>query len=139
MTRLYSPVVNQHETPLADAVDAFLADTHITPFTTPGHKRAPELADELLRLDLPLSAGADDLHLRDDVLGKAERLAAELWEADYCRFCLNGSTEGTRRSHSPSANPVPARLSRAISTSRSSSASCLPVSSRCGSARTSIL
>jgi lysine decarboxylase len=88
--------VNQHETPLADAVAAFLSDSRITPFSTPGHKRAPELADDLLRLDLPLSSGADDLHLRDDVLGKAERLAAELWEADVCRFCLNGSTEGNQ-------------------------------------------
>jgi arginine decarboxylase len=86
--------VRQSEAPLADAVAAFLADGRITPFTTPGHKRAPHVADDLLRLDLPLSAGADDLHLRRDVLGRAERLAAGLWGADYCRFCLNGSTQG---------------------------------------------
>ena len=86
--------MRQSDAPLADAVAAFLADGRITPFTTPGHKRAPHLADDLLRLDLPLSAGADDLHLRRDVLGRAERLAAELWGADYCRFCLNGSTQG---------------------------------------------
>ncbi|HEX2046041.1 MAG TPA: aminotransferase class V-fold PLP-dependent enzyme [Gaiellaceae bacterium] len=88
--------MNQTETPLADAAAAFLADGRVTPFTTPGHKRAPHLADELLRLDLPLSAGADDLHLRWDVLGRAERLAAERWEADLCRFCVNGSTEGNQ-------------------------------------------
>jgi lysine decarboxylase len=88
--------VDQSETPLADAAAAFLADGRVTPFTTPGHKRAPHLADELLRLDLPLSAGADDLHLRWDVLGRAERLAGELWGADLCRFCVNGSTEGNQ-------------------------------------------
>ena len=88
--------MNQSETPLVDAVAAFLADGHLAPFTTPGHKRSPELADALLALDLPLSAGADDLHLTGDVLGKAERLAAELWGAGYCRFCLNGSTEGNQ-------------------------------------------
>jgi lysine decarboxylase len=82
--------------PLAEAVDAFLADPGVTPFTTPGHKRSPELADPLLALDLPLSAGADDLHLRGDVLGRAERLAAELWGADLCLFCVNGSTEGNQ-------------------------------------------
>ena len=86
--------MDQRETPLADAAARFLADGAITPFTTPGHKRAPHLADDLLRLDLPLSTGADDLHLRFDVLGRAERLAAALWGGDLCRFCVNGSTQG---------------------------------------------
>jgi lysine decarboxylase len=88
--------VDQSQTPLADAAAAYLADPSITPFTTPGHKRAPHLADDLLRLDLPLSSGADDLHMRFDVLGQAERLAAALWSADLCRFCGNGSTEGNQ-------------------------------------------
>ena len=88
--------VDQRRTPLANAAAAYLADERIAPFTTPGHKRAPHLADELLRLDLPLSAGADDLHLHGDVLGRAERLAADLWGADLCRFCLNGSTQGNQ-------------------------------------------
>jgi arginine decarboxylase len=88
--------VDQRETPLADAAAAFLAQPGITPFTTPGHKRAAHLADGLLAHDLPLSAGADDLHLRADVLGRAERLAAALWGADACRFCVNGSTQGNQ-------------------------------------------
>ena len=87
--------MDQRETPLADAAAAFLA-AEITPFTTPGHKRAPHLVDDFLRLDLPLSSGADDLHMRSDVLGRAERLAADLWGADLCRFCGNGSTEGNQ-------------------------------------------
>jgi arginine decarboxylase len=88
--------VPQDETPLADAAAAYLADPRIAAFTTPGHKRAPHLADALLELDLPLSSGADDLHLRWDVLGHAERLAAELWGADLCGFCVNGSTQGNQ-------------------------------------------
>ncbi len=87
--------VDQRETPLADAAAAFLA-AEITPFTTPGHKRAPHLADDLLLLDLPLSSGADDLHMRSDVLGRAERLAADFWGANLCRFCANGSTQGNQ-------------------------------------------
>jgi arginine decarboxylase len=87
--------VDQRETPLADAAAAFLA-ADVTPFTTPGHKRAPHLVDDFLRLDLPLSSGADDLHMRSDVLGHAERLAADLWGAELCRFCGNGSTEGNQ-------------------------------------------
>ena len=94
--RLAVSAGGQAATPLADAVDAFLADPGIAPFTTPGHKRAPELADPLLALDLPLSAGADDLHLSLGVLARAEELAAELWGADLCRFCVNGSTQGNQ-------------------------------------------
>jgi arginine decarboxylase len=87
--------VDQRETPLADAAAAFLA-AEITPFTTPGHKRSPDLADDFLLFDLPLFSGADDLHMRSDVLGKAERLAASLWGAGLCRFCANGSTQGNQ-------------------------------------------
>lgn len=108
----------QARTPLADAVAAFLAAA-VTPFTTPGHKRSPELSDPLLALDLPLSAGADDLHLRADVLGQAERLAAELWGADLCRFCTNGSTEGNQALALAAARPgerviVPRNLHKSL-------------------------
>ena len=89
-------MLDQSETPLASAVDAYLADPGIVPFSTPGHKRAPHLVDEFLRNDLPLSTGADDLHLTGDVLGRSERLAAELWGAGLCRFCTNGSTQGNQ-------------------------------------------
>ena len=87
--------MDQRETPLGDAAAAFLA-ADVTPFTTPGHKRAPHLADDFLLLDLPLSSGADDLHMRSDVLGRAQGLAADLWGADLCRFCANGSTQGNQ-------------------------------------------
>ena len=83
------------ERPLADAVDRFLGDPGTT-FTVPGHKRSPELADALLQLDLPLVSGAEDSRPTGDVLGRAERLAAQLWSADMCRFSVAGSTHGNQ-------------------------------------------
>src|SRR5437763_7010387 len=83
------------ETPLADAVDAFLADPGTT-FTVPGHKRAGGIAGGALAYDLPLISGADDSRMRRDVLGRAERLAARLWGADMCRFSVSGSTHGNQ-------------------------------------------
>jgi arginine decarboxylase len=77
------------ETPLADAVEAFLA-TDGTSFSLPGHKRA--LDDPLLALDVALVPGADDAQMSGDVLGRAERLAASLWRAEHCRFSVAGST-----------------------------------------------
>jgi len=81
------------ETPLADAVERFLSDPG-TPFTTPGHKRSPEIIDPLLARDLPLFAGADDMQLSGGYLQSAEALAARLWGADHVRFSVNGSSHG---------------------------------------------
>lgn len=86
--------MDQRETPLATAADAFLADETVAPFTTPGHKRAPHLAEGALRYDLPLTSAVDDLHSSRGVLARAHALAADLWGADLARFCLNGSTQG---------------------------------------------
>ena len=86
--------MDQRETPLATAADAFLADETVTPFTTPGHKRAPHLADGALRYDIPLTTAVDDLHSSRGILARAQALAADLWGADIARFCLNGSTQG---------------------------------------------
>ena len=85
----------QADAPLADAAERFLADPG-APFTTPGHKRAAWLEDPLLARDLPLPGGADDSRLSGAVLRRAERLAAELWGADVCRFSVNGSTHGNQ-------------------------------------------
>jgi lysine decarboxylase len=83
----------QRDAPLVAAVDRFFERRDAT-FTTPGHKRAAWLTDPLLDLDVALAPGADDAQLSNDYLGKAERLAAQLWSADFCRFSVNGSTHG---------------------------------------------
>ncbi|MHB1567645.1 MAG: aminotransferase class I/II-fold pyridoxal phosphate-dependent enzyme [Solirubrobacteraceae bacterium] len=88
-------VDTQSDAPLTEAVERFFADPGAT-FTTPGHKRAPHLADALLALDAPLACGVDDAQFSGDYLGRAERLAAEFWMADFCRFSVNGSTHGNQ-------------------------------------------
>lgn len=85
----------QSDMPMQTAVERFLADPGAA-FTTPGHKRAPWLTDAFLACDLPHADGADDAQLSADVLGRAERLAAELWGGEHCRFAVNGSTQGNQ-------------------------------------------
>ena len=81
------------DTPLYDAYRRFLADPGI-PFTTPGHKRNPELIDEFLALDVPHYLGVENRRVSTRRLAAAERLAGELWGADWCGFSVQGSTHG---------------------------------------------
>ena len=76
-----------------DAYRNFLANPG-TPFCTPGHKRNPDLIDDFLALDVPhyLRASRTDGCRRR--LATAERLAGELWGADWCGFSVQGSTHG---------------------------------------------
>ncbi|HUZ83065.1 MAG TPA: hypothetical protein VMU66_00110 [Gaiellales bacterium] len=83
------------EAPLADAVEAFLADPG-TSFTVPGHKRSTALGGPLLAHDLPLVSGADDARMGRGLLQRAEQLAARLWGADMCRFSVSGSSHGNQ-------------------------------------------
>jgi lysine decarboxylase len=80
-------------TPLADAVDGFLA-AGFTPWSTPGHKRNRALVgdDALLALDAPYTSGPDDLRTTLDLIGQAERMAARAFGADWTRFSVHGST-----------------------------------------------
>ncbi|MFM9032998.1 MAG: aminotransferase class I/II-fold pyridoxal phosphate-dependent enzyme [Mycobacterium sp.] len=81
------------DTPLHDAFKRYLADPG-TPFCTPGHKRNPELVDEFLALDVPHYLGVENRRVSTRRLAAAERLAAELWGADWCGFSVQGSTHG---------------------------------------------
>lgn len=81
------------ETPLYDAYRRFLTDPG-TPFTTPGHKRNPELVDEFLATDVPHYLGVENRRVSTRRLATAERLAGELWGADWCGFSVQGSTHG---------------------------------------------
>jgi lysine decarboxylase len=81
------------ETPLYDAYRAFLDDPG-TPFTVPGHKRNPMLIDAFLALDLPHYGAVEDRRVSTRNLARAERLAGELWGADWCGFSVQGSTHG---------------------------------------------
>ncbi len=86
----------------APALDAYLRtlEADQAPFTIPGHKRrAAPLDVGLARVvdsDVPLHAGLDTMRLSGDTLGRAERLAAQLWGADWCRFSTGGSTHANQ-------------------------------------------
>ena len=91
------------QAPLQDAVRSYReADT--LPFTTPGHKRgtgiaadaAAALGLDAFRNDVPLGAGIDDSHFSHDLLGRAERLAADAFGADRSFFLVNGSSIGNQ-------------------------------------------
>ena len=70
------------------------------PFTIPGHKRRagglhPDLG-RLLDADVPLYGGLDTVKLTGAALARAERLAADLWGAHWCRFSTGGSTHANQ-------------------------------------------
>ena len=81
------------EKPLYDAYQRFLANPG-TPFCTPGHKYNPELIDEFLALDVPHYLGVENRRVSTHRLAAAERLAGELWGADWCGFSVQGSSHG---------------------------------------------
>ncbi|MBU3750539.1 MAG: decarboxylase [Mycobacterium sp.] len=81
------------QTPLYDAFQRFLADPGV-PFCVPGHKRNPDLIDAFLALDVPHYLGVEDRRVSTRRLATAERLAGELWGADWCGFSVQGSSHG---------------------------------------------
>jgi len=93
------------EDPLLDSAPLLAAwrrsaDADLAPFTIPGHKRRAGTVSETLgravASDVPLYGGLDTVKLTSGVLGTAERLAAELWQADWCRFSTGGSTQANQ-------------------------------------------
>jgi arginine decarboxylase len=71
-----------------------------TPFCVPGHKHRASGLDAGLGLaadaDVPLYAGLDTMKLTGGLLPKAEALAADLWQADWCRFGVGGATQANQ-------------------------------------------
>jgi len=98
---------------LADAplLSAWLTYTQDRPtaFTIPGHKgAATRLWSELgqvLATDVPLFGGLDTVKLTGGVLDEAERRAAALWGADWCRFSTGGSTHANQVATLAAAGP----------------------------------
>lgn len=86
----------------APLLDAYLSyfESQRTPFTIPGHKQRATRLDEglgaLVDSDIPLYGGLDEIKLTNQVLRKAEGLAAELWGAEYARFSTGGSTHANQ-------------------------------------------
>ncbi len=86
----------------APLLDAYLSyfESKRQPFTIPGHKQRAARLDAGLGLvvdsDTPLYGGLDEIKLSNQVLKKAEALAATLWGADYARFSTGGSTHANQ-------------------------------------------
>ena len=86
----------------APLLDAYLSyfESPRTPFTIPGHKQKAALLDAglgaVVDSDTPLYGGLDEIKLTNQTLKKAEKLAAQLWGADYARFSTGGSTHANQ-------------------------------------------
>jgi lysine decarboxylase len=86
----------------APLLDAYLAyfESSRTPFTIPGHKQKASRLDaglgSVVDSDTPLYGGLDEIKLTNQTLKKAEKLAADLWGADYARFSTGGSTHANQ-------------------------------------------
>ena len=87
------------DAPLLDAYLRF-GEEPVTPFSVPGHKgRAGRLDAGLGKAtagDVPLYGGVDTIKLSGGVLTRAERMAAEGYGADWCRFSTGGSTHANQ-------------------------------------------
>ena len=85
--------------PLLDAYLSYFEHKRL-PFTIPGHKQRASRLDQGLGLvvdsDTPLYGGLDEIKLTNQVLRRAEALAATLWGADYARFSTGGSTHANQ-------------------------------------------
>src|SRR5215470_1931302 len=68
----------------------------LTPMAVPGHKQRQDLTGAVIAGDAPLYGGVDSIKHADIPLADAERRAAELWGADWCRFSVAGSTHGNQ-------------------------------------------
>jgi lysine decarboxylase len=62
----------------------------------PGHKRRTDLVGTVVSGDAPLYGGLDSIKHADVLRADAERRAAGLWGADWCRFSVAGSTHGNQ-------------------------------------------
>ncbi len=87
------------DAPLLDGWLAFTAKAEageLTPMSVPGHKQRQDLTGAVIAGDAPLYGGVDSIKHADVPLADAERRAAELWGADWCRFSVAGSTHGNQ-------------------------------------------
>ena len=89
----------RNSAPLLDAYLSYFESAR-TPFTIPGHKQRTSRIDAGLGAvvdgDTPLYGGLDEIKLTNQTLKKAEKLAADLWGADYARFSTGGSTHANQ-------------------------------------------
>jgi arginine decarboxylase len=87
------------DAPLLDGWLRFTAQAaagQLTPMSVPGHKQRHDLVGTVVAGDAPLYGGLAPIKQADSLLADAERRAARLWGADWCRFSVAGSTHGNQ-------------------------------------------
>jgi arginine decarboxylase len=86
----------------APVLDAWLNFTsraeagELLPMCVPGHKQRQDLVGTVIAGDAPFYGGVDTIKHADSLRVEAERRAAALWGADWCRFSVAGSTHGNQ-------------------------------------------
>jgi arginine decarboxylase len=89
----------RHDAPLLDLwlrVTAQVQAGTYVPMSVPGHKSRLDLTGAVTAGDVALYGGLDSIKHADVPRVEAERRAAELWGADWCRFSVAGSTHGNQ-------------------------------------------
>jgi arginine decarboxylase len=78
----------------APLLDAWIRDisTERSPFQIPGHKGRNDLTGSIVDGDIAVLPGNHPLRISPSLIVEAEAIAAKLWEADLCRFGVNGSS-----------------------------------------------
>jgi arginine decarboxylase len=78
----------------APLLDAWIRDmeTDRSPFQIPGHKGRTDLTGAIVDGDIPVLPGNHPHRISPSLILEAERIAADLWGADLCRFGVNGSS-----------------------------------------------
>lgn len=91
---------NQQRMPLLEKLHEFAKGRPMS-WHVPGHKNGqifPEAAhrhyEAILPIDLTELSGLDDLHAPSGVIGEAEKLAADYFQAEHTFFLVGGSTAG---------------------------------------------
>ncbi len=92
-------LMNQNSAPIFEAMVKYAADGAVA-FHTPGHKQGKGIPDIIkkiitpagLKMDVSLMAELDDLFAPETCIKKAQKLAAELYNADDTFFMINGTT-----------------------------------------------
>lgn len=99
--KLQQNKLQQHQTPLVEALISCISSKHVA-FYTPGHKRGAGIApvlrdllgDKLFAADLSELTELDNLGAADGAIALAQDLAAQAFEAKRTWFLVNGSTCG---------------------------------------------
>jgi arginine decarboxylase len=87
------------DAPLLDAWLRFTTQAQagaLTPMSVPGHKQRQDLTGAVVAGDAPMYAGLGTIKHGNAALANAEKRAAQLWGADWCRFSVAGSTHGNQ-------------------------------------------